>query len=74
MDCPQFTDDRDRMFEKIRGVKRAAGFDKIMTEKGVAVAVAQFILDIGILDQFRAVDPQATGDTDRRRPTPKPTN
>jgi hypothetical protein len=38
------------MFEKIWGVKRAAGFDKIMTEKGAAVAVAQFIFDIGILD------------------------
>jgi ribonuclease HI len=67
MDCPQFIEDRDRMFEKIRGVKRAAGFDKIMTEKGAAVAVAQFILDIGILDQFRAVDPQATGDADQEK-------
>jgi hypothetical protein len=35
-----------------------------MSEKGAAVAVAQFILDIGILDQFWAVDPQATGDAD----------
>lgn len=67
MDCPQFVSQRDSMFEKIRGVKRAAGFDMIMSEKGAAVAIAQFILETGILEQFRAVDPQATGDAEQEK-------
>ncbi|CRG88495.1 hypothetical protein PISL3812_05526 [Talaromyces islandicus] len=37
-------------------------FDALLVSKEAAAAVAQYIIDTGILEQFRAIDPEALGE------------
>jgi hypothetical protein len=43
------------------GMSMAAGYDELLRQKVAAPAVAKFMINSELLEQFQAVDPVATG-------------
>ncbi|EED20808.1 conserved hypothetical protein [Talaromyces stipitatus ATCC 10500] len=61
MECPLYADERALMWTRIKGFRRTTDLQKLLSEKTAAVAIAQFIIDTQVLDQFRVADPEAIG-------------
>ncbi|EED14559.1 hypothetical protein TSTA_040390 [Talaromyces stipitatus ATCC 10500] len=57
MECPIYIDEWNLMWSRIKGFRRTTDLQALLTEKAAAVAVAQFIMDTRVLDQFRQADP-----------------
>jgi hypothetical protein len=49
------------MWTRIKGLRRTTDLQALLNEKSAAVAIAQFIIDTGMLTQFHNVDPEAMG-------------
>jgi hypothetical protein len=63
LQCPLLNDQRESMRSALaeRGVSMAIGVDELLRQKAAAPAVAKFMIDSGLLEQFQAVDFVATG-------------
>lgn len=65
--CPLLHDMRHRMWERLRDVGglRLGTLDNLLKEKRAAIALADFMVDSGLLDQFKDVDKGAMGTTEQ---------
>ncbi|EED20329.1 conserved hypothetical protein [Talaromyces stipitatus ATCC 10500] len=61
MECPLYENERGLMWSRIKGFRRTTDLQALLKEKKAAIAIAQFIIDTRVLDQFREVDPEAVG-------------
>jgi hypothetical protein len=63
LQCPLLSDQREMLRHELAevGVSMAAGHDELLRQKVAAPAVAKFMIDSELLEQFQAVDPVATG-------------
>jgi ribonuclease HI len=66
MGCPLHATHRQKMWEKIRGIRRTTEINELLSSKEAAIAVAQFMIDTGVLDQFRCTDQMALGSTEQQ--------
>jgi ribonuclease HI len=64
MECPLYTEERDQMWARIKGFRRTTDLQALLNEKSAAVAIAEFMLNTRVLEQFRETDPQAIGTYD----------
>ncbi len=57
------------MWRKLRDVGglRLGTLENLLTEKRAAIALADFMAESGLLDQFKDVDPGGNGDDGARR-------
>jgi hypothetical protein len=49
------------MWTRIKGLRRTTDLQVLLAEKAAAVAIAQFVIDTGMLNQFQNTDPEAMG-------------
>lgn len=61
MDCPLYVDERNAMWRRIKGIRRDTEYHVLINERRAAVAIAQFMIDTRVLQQFRDTDPLALG-------------
>lgn len=61
MDCPIYVDERNAMWNRLKGIRRDTEYRVLINEKRAAVVIAQFIIDTQVLQQFRDTDPLALG-------------
>jgi hypothetical protein len=52
------------MWARIKGFRRTTDLQALLNEKSAAVAIAEFMLNTRVLEQFRETDPQAMGTYD----------
>jgi ribonuclease HI len=60
-ECPTHADEREIMWTRIKGLQRTTDLQVLLAEKAAAVAIAQFVIDTGMLNQFQNTDPEAMG-------------
>lgn len=64
MECPLLSELRTNMWRKLRNrVSRAIDFNDLLVEPKAAPALADFMIQTGLLGQFQAVDSEGTGVT-----------
>ncbi|EED15967.1 hypothetical protein TSTA_010830 [Talaromyces stipitatus ATCC 10500] len=61
MECPLYENERGLIWSRIKGFRHTTDLQALLKEKKAAIAIAQFIIDTRVLDQFREVDPEAVG-------------
>ena len=64
-ECPLLSELRTNMCKKLRNrVSRVIDFNDLLVEPKAAPALADFMMQTGLLGQFQAVDSEAIGVTD----------
>ena len=61
MECPLYGEERNRMWSRIKGFRRTTDLQALLNEKSAAPAISNFWIETRVLEQFTAVDPNATG-------------
>ena len=64
-ECPLLSELRTNMLKKLRNrVSRAIDFNDLLVDRKAAPALADFMMQTGLLGRFQAVDSEVIGVTD----------